>query len=90
MNEALQTLTRDPAPDIAKVLETDLPAMGVDDMLISYALAAYLVEGRPEAVSVVLQGVGAGTKSAEVLQTALGLSMPELQARLIQWLKERK
>jgi hypothetical protein len=90
MNEALQSLTKDPAPDLAKVLETDLPAMGVDDMLISYALAAYLVEGRPEAVSAVLQGVGAGTKSPEVLQTALGLSMPELQARLIQWLKERK
>ena len=90
MNEALQSLTRDPAPDLAKVLEIDLPAMGVDDMLISYALAAYLVEGRPEEAPAVLKGIGDGKKSAEVLQSALGLSTPELQQRLIQWLKERK
>jgi hypothetical protein len=89
MNEALQVLSREPAPDMAKVLEADLPTMGVDDLLMSYALAAYLVEGRPEATPVVLKSIGEGTKSAEALQSALGLTVPELQARLVQWLKER-
>jgi hypothetical protein len=90
MNEALQTLSRDPAPDLAKVLEVDLPNMSVDDMLVSYALAAYLVEGRPQETPAVFKAVGEGSKSAEALHTALGLTVPELQQRLTQWLKERK
>jgi len=90
MNEALQVLTRDPAPELSKVLERDLAAIGVDDLLISYALAAYLVEGRPAETPVLLESIGGGTKSAEALQTTLGMTVPELQERLIQWLKERK
>lgn len=90
MNEALQTLSKDPAPDLAKVLDVDLPNMSVDDMLISYALAAYLVEGRPQETPAVLKAIGEGSKSAEALHAALGLTVPELQQRLAQWLKERK
>jgi hypothetical protein len=90
MNEALQILTRDPAPDLAKVLDHDLASIGVDDLLISYALAAYLVEGRSEATPAVLKSIGEGAKSADALQAALGMTVPELQERLVQWLKERK
>jgi hypothetical protein len=90
MNEALQTLSRDPAPDLSKVLEVDLPNMSVDDMLISYALAAYLIEGRPQETPAILKAIGEGTKSAEALHAALGLTVPELQQHLVQWLKERK
>jgi hypothetical protein len=90
MNEALQILSKEPAPDISKVFEHDLATIGVDDLLISYAIAAYLIEGRPEAAPVVLKSIGDGTASAEALHAALGMSMPELQVRLVQWLKERK
>jgi hypothetical protein len=89
MNAALQTLSKESPPDLAKILQQDLSKMSVDDVVVSYALAAYLIEGRSADVPVVLKSVGEGTASAEALQSALGMSVPELQARLLQWLKER-
>ena len=90
MNEALQVLSKEPAPDLGKVLAKDMAAMGVDDLLVSYALAAYLIEGRPDSVASLLQSAGEGKPAAEAVQATLGLTVPELQTRLVQWLKERK
>ncbi len=90
MNEALKLLTRDPPPDLAAVLGRDIATMGVEDVLVSYALAAYLVEGRPETTPALLKQIGADTASAEALHAVLGLTVPELQERLVRWLKERK
>ena len=90
MNAALQVLAKENPPDLGKVLQADLAKLSVDEVLVSYALAAYLIEGRSSSVPAVLKSVGEGTASAEALQSALGMSVPELQARLTQWLKERK
>jgi len=90
MNEALKVLTKDPPPDLGAMFERDLPSFGVEDVLMSYALCAYLVEACPQAVSPLLKDIGEGTPSAAALEKALGWNVPELQARLVRWLKERK
>jgi hypothetical protein len=90
MNEAYTLLTRESPVDLATVLGRDLSTMGVEDVLVSYALAAYLVEGRPEAIPVLLKAVGEDVPPADALHTALGLTVPELQERLVRWLSERK
>jgi hypothetical protein len=90
MNAALQALTKESPPDLAKIFQEDLSKMSVDDVVISYALAAYLIEGRSSSVTAFLKSVGEGTSTADAVQNTLGMSVPELQARLVQWLKERK
>lgn len=90
MNTALQTLTKESPPDLAKVFQEDLARMTVDDVVVSYALAAYLIEGRSSSVPALLKSIGEGTSTADAVQATLGMTVPELQARLVQWLKERK
>ena len=90
MNTALQTLTKEGPPDLAKVFQEDLSKMTVDDVVVSYALAAYLIEGRSSCTAAFLKSIGEGTSTADAVQGTLGMSVPELQARLVQWLKERK
>jgi len=90
MNEAYTVLTRESPVDLATVLGRDLSTMGVEDVLVSYALAAYLVEGRPEAVAPLLEAVGQDAAPADAIQRALAMTVPELQERLVRWLSERK
>jgi len=90
MNEAYKLLTREAPVDLATVLGRELSTMGVEDVLVSYALCAYLVEGRPEATPVLLQAVGENVPPADAIQKALGMTVPELQERLVRWLSERK
>ena len=90
MNEAYTLLTRENPPDLETVIGRDLATMGVEDVLVSYALAAYVVEGRPEAVGKLLESVGQDAAPAEAIRTALGMTVPELQERLVRWLSERK
>lgn len=90
MNEAYTVLTRENPVDLATVLGRDLATMGVDDVLVSYALAAFLVEGRPDVTPVLLKAVGEDVRPADAIQAALGLTVPELQERLVRWLSERK
>jgi hypothetical protein len=90
MNEAYLLLTRENPVELATVLGRDLTTMGVEDVLVSYALAAYLVEGRPDAISSLLAAIGADTPPPEAIQKSLGMTVPELQERLVRWLSERK
>ena len=83
-------MTRQNPVELATVLGRDLSTMGVEDVLVSYALAAFLVEGRPEATPVLLKAVGQNVPPADAIQSALGLTVPELQERLVRWLSERK
>ncbi|MFN0009941.1 MAG: hypothetical protein ACKVXR_18770 [Planctomycetota bacterium] len=90
MNEAYTVLTREKPADLATVLGRDLTTMGIDDVLVSYALAAFLVEGRSDAIPALLKAVGEDAAPADAIRTALGMSVPELQLRLVRWLSERK
>lgn len=90
MNEAYSVMTREKPVDLASVLGRDLTTMGVDDVLVSYALAAFLVEGRSDAIPALLKAVGEDAAPADAIRMALGMSVPELQERLVRWLSERK
>lgn len=90
MNEALKLLTSEPLPKLEEILKRDLDHLGTADMVIGYALAAYLMEARSEAAADFLRRSAAGGEPAEVSKTALGMSVADLQARLTQWLSERR
>jgi hypothetical protein len=90
MNDALVLLRGESAPDLGKVMRRDVNTMIVSEMLVSYALSAYLLEGRPGELPELLHRVGRGEPPEEAVGAALGMTIPELKARLVRWLGERR
>jgi len=90
MNAAWQLLRGSRAPDLGDVMRQDTGAMGVDGMLASYALCAYLLEGRPRELIELLFRAGRGEDPETAVPEALGLSLEELSERLERWLSERR
>ena len=90
MNEALQLFDGAEPPDLGATLAKDLSEMRIEDMIVSYALAAYLAEGRPQDTSRLLTRIGSGATPEAAIREVLQLSIPELQDRLTRWLKERR
>jgi hypothetical protein len=90
MAEAQKLAASDAAPHLADVLVKDLAAMKTEEMLISFAFAAYLVEGLPQLLPEYLERVGAGGNGVETLCTIAGRPLPEIEARFVRWLGERK
>jgi hypothetical protein len=88
MNEAQQRFKRGRGTKVEELCTRKIDAFGVDDLLTAYALAAYLLEGRPEAVSTIYKALASDSRKA--LETALALTPQELDARLLRWLSERK
>ena len=90
MNEALQLFEGEKPPDLAELMGKSIEAMGVDDMLAAYALAAFFVEGHPAECAELLRQIGFAEPPATAVKRVLGLTLAELQTRLVRWLKERK
>jgi hypothetical protein len=73
------------------MLERDVNAMGVEDMLYAYAFAAYLLEGRPEELPQILHRIAGGKSStAGALKEVLKMDAPAVEERLHRWLTERR
>jgi hypothetical protein len=88
---ARQMLKADRGPNLAFVFGKDVNEMTTEDMLFSFAIAAYLVEGQaPETLHTIIRRVGKGDNPATVLEDALGYDLTALQARLLAWLTEMK
>jgi hypothetical protein len=90
MNEAHKVLAGPNAPSLATVFEKTAATMTPEDMLVSYALAAYLLEGRPEEAPLLMKRIGANVPAARAVQAVLGLATEELDRRLVTWLSERR
>ena len=90
MNEAFEILGSERRPDLATVLGRDLNEMKVEDLLFSYVLAAYLIEGRPDQVGPLLKRIGAGADPGMAIRQVLGLELDQLTARVQRWLSERR
>jgi hypothetical protein len=89
MNECFQRAKRGKAPKIAVLAERKIDQFGVDEVLTSYALAAYLIEGRPDKLGAVLAKLGElGTVGS--LEAALACDVARLDERFVRWLGERK
>lgn len=85
---ARERIERAPSAFLATLLEKNVNAMSEEDVLISYALASYLMEGFPSATPRILRRIGAGDNARHVFETELGYSLPALERRLLRWLKE--
>jgi hypothetical protein len=89
MNECFQRAKRGKAPTAEKLCERKIDQFGVDEILTSYALAAYLFEGRPDRAGATLRAIGA-QGAAKGLASGLECALPDLDARFLRWMSERK
>lgn len=89
MNEAFQRSKRGKGTKIEALATRSIDKFGVDDVLTAYALAAYLLEGRADAVGPLYAAIGA-SGADKALAEVLQLSPAELDARLVRWMGERK
>ena len=81
-------LQRDNAPGLEFLLGRDVDTMRDEDILVAYAVAAYLLEGRPDDAPVILRRIGAGEHPVLVFEDVTGESLPDLELRLRRWLDE--
>ena len=70
------------------MLGRNVNSMGPDDLLASYLLARFLIEGRPKVVHALLADVGAGKTADQWCGRHLGWSVHELDKRLRRWVAE--
>jgi len=90
IQEAYLLLEREKATPMCDLLRKDVSAMGLDDMVVAYAMAAWLLEGRWNDAPELLRRVGAGEEPEQALLEALGADCEELRERLVRWLAERR
>ncbi|MEM7309673.1 MAG: hypothetical protein AAF682_23560 [Planctomycetota bacterium] len=90
MNEAHLMLQREQRPTVKSLLGKDVNTLGTEELLLSYVTAAYLIEGRPEAVPDLLRRIGAGENPAAAIEAALGMNVLALDERIRRWLSERR
>jgi hypothetical protein len=88
LHEARDLLAKDSAPGLEFLLGRDVNTMRDEDILVSYTLAAYLLEGRPDDVPRILRRIGAGEHPVTVFEQVTGDSLPQLEQRLRRWLDE--
>lgn len=62
--------------------------MGPDELVTSYAFAAFLIEGRWREVHGILRRVGTGAHPVAVLEEELGATLPGIEERFRRWLRE--
>jgi len=90
MNEALTLLLEGKTTPFEELLLRGVDQMTVPDLLVSYALAAYLLEGRPQATPELLARIGADQGPVEAFRAVLGFEPDELEDELVRWLGERR
>ncbi|MEW6074509.1 MAG: hypothetical protein AB1726_18180 [Planctomycetota bacterium] len=90
MQEAYDLLRRTEAPALPGILKKDLNSLTAVDLVLSYALSAFLIEAHPGETPAILGAIGGGKDSTLVLQEALGMDLAALEARLETWLQERR
>ena len=71
-------------------LGRDVNAMTTEDLLVSYLLARYLIEGRRADVADVLRSAGKGEAPETWVESRLGMTVDGLDRRLRRWVRESK
>ena len=88
LQEAHGLLKAGRAPRLEFLIGRSVDTMRDEDVLVSYALAAYLLEGRPGDLPVILRRIGAGEHPVQVLEKVMGLPVQRIQERFVRWLDE--
>lgn len=91
MKMALEVLTDEKPFNLPFAMGRDVNNLTPDDLLVSYALAAYLLEGcEPETATTVLSKMGTeGVGGVQAVEETLGFDIETVRDRLAQWLQER-
>jgi hypothetical protein len=89
VDEYYQRAKRGKAPTLAKLCGTRIDKFGVDDILGSYALAAYLIESRGAELPKLMRATG-DDGGAAALAALFDGDLTAGDARLLRWLSERK
>lgn len=86
---AADVLERDGARALARVLTARLNAMTSDDVLVSYGLAAFLLEARPDLGPEFMKATTGSHDAAALAKKHLGASLDVVTKRLVRWLREQ-
>jgi hypothetical protein len=89
--EIARELARDgKSPEFALLMSKDVNTLEPADIVFSYVLAAYLLEAQVESTPGLLRAVGERRIAFhEAVRDKLGMTVPELQERVLAWLEER-
>ena len=78
------------APDLRLLLGKKLNAMNTEDMLASFAICAFLIEGLPAETPKLLESLGRGKKPSVDVLTSAGLDPDTLGIKVRRWLEETR
>ncbi len=90
MDEAHQVLLAGHQTPLGELFKKGASELTTEDVLLSYALATYLLEARPEVVPDLFERIGGGRARAQAFQEAVGTDLASFEKRLTRWLGERK
>lgn len=90
LKAAAGVLADRPTERLARVLTIRTNAMRPSDLLVAYALAAYLREGKPTEFQRFLDASHASNDAASVVREGLGWDLQTLASRLRRWLPEQE
>lgn len=86
--EARNYFTSNRRPSLGFSLGRKVNDLTSEDLLISYALARYLLEGWPVETPQMLRKIGAGGRPQAIVPEVFGMPFRELERRFWQWLEE--
>lgn len=75
-------------PGMQFLVGRPIASMRDEDLLLSYVLAAYVIQGWPDHAPGLLDRIGAGEHPVHAFEAVFGWSMPQLEQRLERWLDE--
>lgn len=76
--------------DLSALFSRRADELGVQDLLCSYALAAFFLEAWPDEVPPLLARISAGVPAEEAIRERLGTDLEATRRRFVQWLDERR
>jgi hypothetical protein len=77
-------------PRLAILTGRKIDSLAAQDLLWSYVVAAYLLEGWPDATPVFLHEIGQGTPTHEAVRKAFEMELPRFETRIERWLDEAR
>ncbi|MFT7676261.1 MAG: hypothetical protein ACI8QC_000231 [Planctomycetota bacterium] len=85
---AAERRAEDRWPGLQFLVGRSIASMRDEDLLLSYVLAAYVIQGWPDHAGSLLDRIGSGEHPVHAFEAVLGWSMPQLELRLERWLDE--
>ncbi|HED65273.1 MAG TPA: hypothetical protein ENJ09_06940 [Planctomycetes bacterium] len=85
---ALELLDRSETPQLPALFLAKPEGFASEDLVLSYAFAAFLIEAHGDVVGGVLSDIGAGRRDRAVIEACLGRDLGQIEERFHRWLRE--